>query len=380
MKEIFKKKNEIQNKALNTWRDNNYNSILAMCTGSGKSRCGILASKFVVKDNKEANILLIVPTETLRDVNWKDEFEQWDSIDIYNNNVRRSCYVSINKIENEEFDLVIMDECHRITENSYEFFIKNKVHKIIGLTATPPEDDIKKDILYKNLNLKISFNYPLEQGVKDGVVAPFDIKVVELNLSTKKDYVVKTKAKTYTTSEEARYKALTRVINQMMFSGKDVPVYMYLNRMRFLYDLPSKTDIAKKIIESKFEDKERYLIFSGSIHQANTLCKYRYHSKTDNADLIKLKEGKINSLSCVKALNEGENIPKLDSALIVQVTSKELDLIQRVGRVVRVREGHRATIWILSVLNTQDEKWVEKALENFNKDSIEYINIKNLKI
>jgi superfamily II DNA or RNA helicase len=269
------------------------------------------------------------------------------------------------KTEKDHYDLVILDECHRVTEANYEFFTKNKVDKILALTATPPKDDIKRDILHNLLKLKISFNYPLDQGVKDGVVAPFKIKIVEVNLSDKKDLVVKTKAKTYTTSEKARYDALTRVINQMMFSGKDVPVYMYLNRMRFLYDLPSKTKLAQKIIKDKFRDDERFLIFSGSIAQAETLCKHSHHSKKkNNDDLIALKAGRINRMSCVKSLNEGENIPNMDSALIVQVTSKDLDLIQRVGRVVRVREGHEAVIWILSVVNTKDADWVAKAIED----------------
>jgi len=382
MKKIFAKKNEIQVKALNSWKNSKYNSILAMCTGSGKSRCGVLAAKHVVKDNPKAKILLVVPTETLRDQNWLEEFEKWGAKGIYDKNLDRKCYVSISKIEKEKYDLVILDETHRITEKSSSFFDQNKVGKILGLTATPPEDDEKKDILYKKLKLKISFDYPLDTGVKDGVVAPFKIKVIELNLSKKRDFKVTTKTnkKGYITSEQARYDSLTRVIQKMQYSGKPVPKFLYLNRMRFLYDLPSKTELAKKIKSSQFKKSDRFLIFCGSISQANELCKYRYHSKTDDTDLNKLKTGKIKRLSCVKSLNEGENIPNLDSALIVQLSSKKLDLIQRLGRIIRVREGHTATVYILSVLNTQDEKWTAKALEDFDPSSIEYINVKNLKL
>lgn len=246
------------------------------------------------------------------------------------------------------------------------------------MTATPPEDEEKKELL-KLLKLKISFNYPLAQGVKDGVVAPFEINVVELRLSEKQDFLVSPKTtKSYKTSETARYNSLTKIINAMQFSGKDVPVFMYLNRMRFLYDLPTKTTTAQYIIKKYFKPKERFLIFSGSIAQAEILCKYRYHSKTDDVDLKKLKAGKIDRLSCVKALNEGENIPNLDSALIVQLNAKSLDLIQRIGRIVRYRDGHIAKIWILSVVDTQDEKWVKKALEGFDPSVIKYHHIKNL--
>lgn len=375
---IFEKKNEIQIKGLSSWKQSGYRSILAMCTGSGKSRCGVLATERIVQENKKAKVLIIVPTETLRDEGWMDEFQKWGCIEIYDKNVERCCYVSANKIKDEEFDLVIMDECHRITPSNSLFFSQNKVHKILGLTATPPEDDDKRELL-KQLNLKISFNYPLSEGVKDGVVAPFDIHIVELRLDTQNNYEVKPKkAKAYKTSEKARYDALTAVIQKIQYSGKDVPVFMYLNRMRFLYDLPSKTKAAKHILSKHFGKKERYLIFAGSINQAEELCPYRYHSKTDDTDLKRLKAGKINRLSCVKALNEGENIPNLDSALVVQLSSKSLDLIQRIGRVVRIREGHRAKIWILSVIDTQDEKWVKKATESFDPSVITYHHFKNL--
>ena len=379
--DIFFKKDKIQNEALNSWRREEYNSILAMCTGSGKSRCGVLAAKKIANDNPKARILIIVPTETLRDKGWAEEFEKWECKELYDINIERSCYVSINKIKKKKYDLVIMDECHRITVANHEFFKQNKVEKILGLTATPPEDDEKKDLL-KSLRLKISYNYSLDQGVKDGVVAPFDIHVVEMRLSDKKDFKVTTKANKngYITSERSRYDALTNVINKIMYSGKNVPMYMFLNRMRFLYDLPSKTKLAKELIKSKFDKDERFLIFCGSIKQAEELCQYRYHSKTDSKDLDRLKSGKINKLSCIKALNEGENIPNMDSALIVQLSSKSLDLIQRVGRIVRIREGHRAKIWIICAVDTKDEDWVNKALEPFNKENITYHHIKNLNL
>lgn len=77
-------------------------------------------------------------------------------------------------------------------------------------------------------------------------------------------------------------------------------------------------------------------------------------------------------------MNEGHNIPNVDSAVIVQLNSQELNTVQRIGRCIRYRPGHEAIIYILSVVQTQDEKWVAKALDSFDKDNIEYINAKNL--
>ena len=88
-------------------------------------------------------------------------------------------------------------------------------------------------------------------------------------------------------------------------------------------------------------------------------------------DLNAFCEKKINKLSCVNALNEGMNIPDVDCSNCT-VKFSELNTVQRIGRCIRYRPGHEAIIYILSVLQTQDEKWLQKLLILFDKDNIEY--------
>ena len=73
------KKNEIQDEALQTWVDNKCVGALAMATGSGKSKVALLAIDYIVKTLKvkKPKICLIVPTESLRDHNWLEEFKKW---------------------------------------------------------------------------------------------------------------------------------------------------------------------------------------------------------------------------------------------------------------------------------------------------------------
>ena len=78
------------------------------------------------------------------------------------------------------------------------------------------------------------------------------------------------------------------------------------------------------------------------------------------------------TLGAVKALKEGHDIPNLDMILIVQLTAKELDIIQQIGRVVRWRPGHTATVYILIATGTQDEAWLESALQGFDQSKITF--------
>ncbi len=71
----------------------------------------------------------------------------------------RYCYVSLNKIEGNHYDLIILDELQNITENNSKFFSQNTSDRVLGLSATPPSDEIKK-VLVK-LHCPVIYEYNL---------------------------------------------------------------------------------------------------------------------------------------------------------------------------------------------------------------------------
>lgn len=372
------KKNEIQNEALQTWINNNCKGSLAMATGVGKSKVALLAIDYLINTLgiKKPKILLAVPTESLRDKNWLDEFVKW-KVKKYYKFLDRYCYVSLNKIENTHYDLIIFDELQNITENNSKFFTQNTFDRILGLSATPPSDEIKK-LLVKNF-CPIIYKYELDQAVDSGVVAPYKINLVEVQLNNTDKYIqAGTKAKPFMTTEYNHYQYLSKQILQLKYAGKQqAAMFAQLNRQRFLGNLKSKTEIAK-LIRDKYITNDRSLIFCHSIAQAEEMCSDTFHSKSKKDSLAKLRSKEIDKLSCVKALNEGENIPDLDSAIIIQINSVERNLIQQLGRTIRWRLNHEAVIWILVAVNTQDEVWWAKCSENLDKQKITFINSKNL--
>ena len=76
---------------------------------------------------------------------------------------------------------------------------------------------------------------------------------------------------------------------------------------------------------------------------------------------------------------EGHNFPGLDSGLIVQINSKEKDLVQRIGRLLRYRFGHEGHLYIIVAKGTQDEVWATNALINFDSSKIDCVEFKDLK-
>lgn len=347
----------LQQEALSEWLKFR-RGLLVLPTGTGKSKIAIDA----IKETKAKKVLIIVPTQNLRDHNWPLEFAKWK---LNHKNIELVCYASIAKIKGRTYDLVIMDEAHRITENNKEFFYQNKVKDILGLTATNPKD--KKELLDDICPL--IYNIKLDKAISSNAVADYEIEMIFLPLDNKDKYIEAGNPKTrFYQTEEGKYAYINKVINKIRYSGKQVPDFFYMNRMRFLYNLKSKTIAAKQLLED-IQDV-RTLIFCGSIDQAETICPQSFHSKSSDEHLQSFMQEKINHLSCVKALNEGINIPNVECAVIVQLNSKELDLVQRIGRTLRTDKGKAAKIYILVSAQTQDEVWAEKAIQYFDETKI----------
>lgn len=342
---------------------------------------------------KPRKVFIAVPTEEMRDVNWPDEVSNWygeNGLLMWKESVTCVCYVSMDKYRASDFDLVILDECHHLTRKSSEFFDSPLVD-VMGLSATYPDKqrDPEKWFLL-NATCPLIFTYTLDQGVADEIVAPFDIHVIFHPLdNVHKNIEAGSIRKRYMTTEANQYNVLSNVIKTMLARGEQKGAdFMILRRRTFLCNLPSKLKLARKLIHwaTGGEVDEpwatytppRTLVFCGSIKQADELFGENvYHSKKKGTKkkasaLDRFRAKEISTLGVVSAVDEGINIPDLDQAIIVQMDSNPRTLTQRIGRAVRWREGHRATIWILVTKDTQDEAWYNKAIRDFDESNITY--------
>lgn len=359
----------------------NNGGMIAMATGSGKSRVAVeLAKHYVNSINKSLG--LIVPTEKLRDENWKEEYSKWHADYLWTPTIRL-CYASASKIQNKDFELAILDEGHNITELSSEFFLNNEVERTVLLTATPPTDMVKRQIL-SDLGIRLVYELTLDQAVRLGFVAPYKITVITVPLdNVTKNIKGGNKANPFMTTEAATYAYCNKRVQQCFGDdspqGKAKMKFAILGRMQFIYKIPSKTAVIKYLLDKVIPQDDRTIIFCGNIEQAEQVCPTFYHSKSSSESYDAFKAEKINRLSCVKAVNEGHNFPGVDSGIIGQLNSKEKDLVQRIGRLIRFRPGHEAHLYIIVSESTQDEKWLENAIENLNQSKVNYIRFDNFK-
>lgn len=357
-----------------------------MATGTGKSRIPISIIEEETKNargNSSYAVLLVVPTEKLRDSNWKEEFSNWDCASLYEE-AERVCYASLDKISGKTYDFVIFDEGHNLTPAKMPFFENNTIKSSLLLTATKPKDKEKRIMLF-NLGFSIIYELSLNEAVQLGVVAPYEIHIVDIPLDNRVKYLKGgNKLKPFFQTESKAYTYLSKKYEEKKNATNA------LNRMRLIYNLRSKTNAARYLLENIIPKKARTIIFCGSKEQAALLSDNCFYSKPsleewekkypDKVEKYNFVMGKwkgeepynlfkneiVDTLSCVNALNEGHNLPNVDIGLIVQLNSNEKDFIQRLGRVIRFRPNHVGKIIILRTVDTVDEKWVRMCIEKLN--------------
>lgn len=414
MGDINAVKAKIQAEALARWKAAGKKGLLAMGTGTGKTKVALdrVAELHLETSHAEMphspRVLLVVPTEKLRDENWPEEAHKWGMTTQYLTYVEGYCYASLSKKPSGHYDLVILDEAHRITDLGAIGLDAITYDELMALSATPPKDEEKKRLLDRIA--PTVFTYSIDQGVEDGVVADYTVVVVEVPPDSKDKYIAGgSKAKPFKQTEASRYAYINKQIEPLQIQLRELQKQIYAQilvheatgddteldklrrekqkleprvqrlisqRMHLIYGLKAKTELAKKVLV-KVMPGTRGIVFAGSIKQAEELMKETFHSKTTDEYLTAFKAEKIPWIAVVNALNEGHNVPNVDVGVVVQLSSNERDLIQRIGRIIRYREGHKGVIYILVAAGTQDEKWAKKALESIDPSRIIYLSHNN---
>lgn len=361
----------------------------------------MLASGWLVKQMEHPSILIITPTQTIRDQAWRDEFKKWGAKSIFEDCVECVCIQTAYRYEGKHYDLVICDEIHNYIPVSeeyeyFKFFENNTYDKLLGLSASIDEELIPKLDTIAPICDSIDTN----KAVELGLVSPFVIYNVPISMSLaeKKEYsqcdaefhqtfklfnkdlklMFACLKSANTFKNHLRRKFGTNDVRDLFEQYKTFP-YRCNNAMRrrkeLLYETAGKLEAIGEISKmfknrkgvifnqtSKFADKVGELIGDTCIVEHSKIKK-----KVRLENLNKYQDGrtKVRRISAVKSLNEGANLKGTDFIIIASGTSKLKDFIQRVGRSIRWEDGKTAIVVRLYMKDSQEEKWVDSSQEGY---------------
>jgi superfamily II DNA or RNA helicase len=341
---------------------------LGISMGVGKTLIGLnYINHFQGENMGKLKVLVVAPKLSIFD-SWRNDAEKFN-IDI--SNVEFTTYLSLNKLNCQNYDIVILDECHSLLD-SHLPFLGCYAGRILGLTGTPPRYDNSDKGRMVSQFCPIVFKYITDDAVEDDILNDYRIIVHKLSLSFENNISIRTRNNHFTTSEFKNYGYWCQKI--MEAQTKKQEQIASIMRMKALMGFKTKEEYTKKLSKGI---EEKCIIFCNTQEQADYICDYSYHSANPDSEvnLDKFKKGEIEKLSCVLQLNEGVNIPELRAGIIMHSYGNERKSSQRIGRLLRLNPDETAVVHVLCYKNTADERWVSEALKDFDQSKIKYFDI-----
>ena len=362
---------DYQKHALDAWIANDKHGIVVLPTGSGKTVVGIKAVALL-----NTSTLVVAPTLDLVD-QWRSSLEkefkvevgvlgggEWD-IKAVTVSTYDSAYIHADKLGNR-FGFIIFDEVHHLPAAGYRNIAEMFASPFrMGLTATFE----REDGLHTELNRLVGGKV-FEKRVKDLTgehLSPFRLEkiVVELTDEEKEEYAKNQKVfSDYLARINLTIRSPADFQKLVMRSGRDPNARKALlarNKARDIaYNSISKIGKLSEILKKHNESK--IFIFTEHnklVHRISTeflipSITYRTTSKERSETLDRFRSGIYRAVVTSRVLDEGIDVPDADVGIILSGTGSERAFIQRLGRILRKKEGKEAVLYEIVSAETSE--------------------------
>jgi len=236
----------------------------------------------------------------------------------------------------------------------------------LGLTATPPESAA----LERHIG-PVVYSLGVADLVGDGLAA-FDIVTVPIELGREE----RARYRELRGKFAARYAAFQRATGGASWhefaresgrtaAGREVLAAWRASRALIAY--PSgKRDALRALLAH--HAGTRTLVFTGDNATAYTIARELLVmpvtceiGRAERARMLdRFRAGDASVLVSSQVLDEGLDVPDAELAIVVGGTSSARRHVQRIGRVLRPREGKRARVYELAVEHTKEVDYVER--------------------
>lgn len=387
MKDLFTPltRDERQEESLRAWLNNKGRGCVEGCTGYGKTRIGLNAIETVRKRYPELSVIVVVPTDVLRN-QWLEQLDE--------RGLGWNCKVEIINTASktiDQCDLLILDEVHKFAADQFSHVFKTVKYKhVLGLTATIERLDGKHELIKKYC--PVVDTVTIEVAKANGWVSEFteyQVIVSADDIDIYRDYnkefvqhfeffnfdfglamsMVGPKGLTNRLNyrdelcPNGSKEEKSKILKEIMYHSMGF-THALQNRKKFIHNHPKKIEVAREIIKHRADKK--IITFSANTKMAEAIgVGYVYTGKEGKKknritidEFKQLDKGVINS--CKLAI-EGFDCPGLSVGIVMGVDSSATKAIQSTGRVVRKEGSKYAEMFTLVMENTVEQEWFKKS-------------------
>jgi len=362
---------DYQKQALDAWIFNGKRGVIVLPTGSGKTVIGIKAISLL-----NIPTIVIVPTLDLLD-QWRSRLKKEFTIEVgilgggeqeikaLTVSTYDSAYIHAARLGNK-FGLIIFDEVHHLPAEGYKHIAEMFASPFrMGLTATYE----REDGLHSELNRLVGGKV-FEKKVKELAgehLSPFRLQkiAVELTEEEQKEYE-------HNQGIFADYLRRCNITIRtpldfqkiVIRSGRDPNARKALLARNKARDIAlnsvSKIEKFREILKKHTDS--RLFIFTEHNKLVHKISKeflipaitYRTVGKERSEILDRFRSGIYRAVVTSKVLDEGIDVPEADVGVILSGTGSGRAFIQRLGRILRKKEGKEAVLYEIVSAETSE--------------------------
>jgi len=355
---------DYQEKALKAWLDAGKRGTIVLPTGAGKTVIAIEAISCVNEPT-----LVVVPTLDLMD-QWQNRLKEELDIKVgaYGGGTHDlkavtvatydTAYLRAEELGNK-FKLIIFDEVHHLPAPGYSTIAEMfaSPHRM-GLTATyEREDGLHKD-LPRLVGGKV-FEVKIEE-LAGKHLAEYDLKIIPTDLTPEEKAEYDKNYKIYLRFLRANKIALRTPRDFQRFvmrTGKDPKAREALlarhRARRIALNSASKLQVLRSILQKHNHETDRIIIFTEHNELVHRISRdflvpsitHKTQKDERQLNLENFRAGKYRIIVTSKVLDEGVDVPEANIGVILSGTGSTREYRQRLGRILRKKEGKRAVLY-----------------------------------
>lgn len=391
-----------QVEAFATWVERGCRGVVEAITGAGKTRLAFAAVRAALARGGRA--LVLVPTLDLQD-QWIRGLREWvpnarvgrlgggGNADLHTNHVVVATPHSASAVPVDlpsgAIGLLVADEAHRYGAPTWGAALRDQFAMRLALTATyERSDDGLVEVLGPYFG-GVVHAYGYAEAARDGVIAPFRVGLVGTALDEHEQDAYDT--------HDARVRQLRGALlgqgwprNPLDMIARAASVVAehsgtppgragreLTDARAFLAALRARRDVAAqsagkldvvRLVAPALVDR-RALVFTDTVDQAEHAAKVLadagvaaeelHGGLTDKRRRIRMAQFRNGNLSCVVAprvLDEGVDVPEAEVAVVLAAFRSRRQMVQRLGRVLRVKaDGREAALLIAYATGTRED-------------------------
>ena len=410
---------DYQEDAIQSWQDNDYQGVMALCTGAGKTFTTIKAAEMLDiahrKEHRPFAVVVAVPYQILAH-QWVEElslvFGQviscWSENDEWRADLAAAVFGTFNEhsspssfavvVVNDTFlksdfqelldaipshELMFVgDEVHRHGTRTFEGKIPPAAYRL-GLSATPwSSGEDERERLVKASYGEVVIEFGIKEAIDRGVLCNYNYLLTETFLS-------EDEALTYKSVSADISVLLAQILNGGRAENDPELRRLFARRNSILGTCESKlewltkyagTKIAKQTliycsegrgqIDGEYSEKKALNtvaeLFHGAGWDLGKITAEESSAKRKEV-LSDFQSGHIDAIAAIRVLDEGFDLPGCRSAFLLSSSKNERQFIQRRGRVLRTAKNKKeASIFDFLVLPGQEfsgEAWAQELAE-----------------